>query len=123
MLNHPFFTQTIIFLQNTIATIVDIHKDIGELAQNLFYFRQSLGRDLKHLNDAFIKHFQLLISEILTMHRNKFKVISLNALSLIVIYTHDFIMSRVHTFISVANRDSEQIITSPRGAGETVRGQ
>lgn len=50
-----------------------MHKDIGELAQNVFYFRQSLGRDLKQLNGFFMKHFQLLISEILSMHRIKFK--------------------------------------------------
>lgn len=60
--------------QDTIGSIVEIHKEIEVMAQNIFYFRQSLGRELKELNGIFIKQFQLLISEILTMHRNKFQV-------------------------------------------------
>jgi len=59
--------------KDTIGSIIEIHKEIDVMSQNIFYFRQALGRDLKDLNNVFIKQFQLLISEILTMQRNKFQ--------------------------------------------------
>ncbi len=63
-----------IFCQETISVIVEVHRKIGEMAAGVFAFRQALGRELQGLNDKFIKHFQLLVSEILTLHRNKFQV-------------------------------------------------
>lgn len=65
--------------QDTIGAIIAVHKEIEAVAQDVFYFRQALGRSLQSLNGVFLDHFQQLISEILTMHRNKFQVGSRSA--------------------------------------------